>query len=60
MDKERYIVDVYDCREDTQFDGIPKGMRFYFDDFNKAKTFVCDMVLKHSKYVMFGITDDGE
>jgi hypothetical protein len=53
--KETYIVDVYDSYADTQFDGVPKGMQFYFDDFGKANSFVGDMILIHKKFVMFGI-----
>lgn len=53
--KETYIVDVYDSYADTQFDGVPKGMQFYFDDFAKAKDFVGDMILTHKKFVMFVI-----
>ena len=53
--KETYIVDVYDSYADTQLDGVPKGMQFYFDDFGKANNFVGDMILIHKKFVMFGI-----
>lgn len=46
---------MYDSYADTQFDGVPKGMQFYFDDFAKATDFVGDMILTHKKFVMFGI-----
>ena len=58
--KEKYIVDVYDSYEDTQYDGVPKGMPFYFDSFNEATNFASDMILKHKKFVMFGIVKNGD
>ena len=58
MGKERYIVEVYDSRADMQVEGIPMGMDFYFDDFDKASQFAADMVLTHKKHVIFGISKD--
>lgn len=59
MDKATYVVEVYDRREDTQFEGVPLGTDFCFDDFDEAIKFVADVITKHKKYVIFGISNDG-
>ena len=57
--KEKYIVEVYEKRSDTQYDGVPKGIDFYFDDLDEALEFASNVIMKHKKFVMVGIVNNG-
>lgn len=57
--KEKYSVEVYEKRSDTQYDGVPKGIDFYFDDLDEALEFASNVIMKHKKFVMVGIVNNG-